>query len=240
MGKTPKPTKNKTPRPTMVKTPRPTVWNPPKTPRPTRGEKTPKPTKNKTPRPTSVKTPRPTIVRDPHPTRMKTPRPTKGEKTPKPTKEPKTPRPTMTYIQPTPKPTMGGGWGPVAPEPEPTEPKVIESKPSPLVGCAENTAKKSCNGDAGGCVWMEGYPPLAFSEDADYQLLADESFFAVDGSVVEMINNMDSNMLMISGVVFVAVLLAAIKLCSAKKNKKDVYVPINDEKAYGSVAVVSQ
>jgi len=81
---------------------------------------------------------------------------------------------------------------------------------------------------------------MEFSEDADYQLLADESFFAVDGSVVEMINNMDSNMLMISGVVFVAMLLAAIKLCSGKK-EKNVYVPIQDEKAaYGSVAVVSQ
>merc|ERR1712244_163850 len=100
---------------------------------------------------------------------MGTPKPTSPPKTPKPTNPPKTP-----------KPTMGGGWGPVAPEPEPTEPKVIESKPSPLVGCAENTAKKSCNGDVGGCVWMEGYPPLAFSEDADYQLLAEESFFAVD------------------------------------------------------------
>merc|ERR1711997_1275537 len=69
------------------------------------------------------------------------------------------------------------------------------------------TAKKSCNGDVGGCVWMEGYPPLAFSEDSDYQLLAEESFFAIDGSVVEMIGNMDSNMLMLFGVMFVAVLL---------------------------------
>merc|ERR1712176_410437 len=74
------------------------------------------------------------------------------------------------------------------------------------------------------CVWRTGYPPLSFSEDADHQLLdAEESFFAVDGSVVEMINNMDTNILMISGVVFVAVLLLAIKQCSGKKEKKNVY-----------------
>lgn len=110
---------------------------------------------------------------------------------------------------------------------------------TPMTGCAENTAKNSCNKNKR-CTWKTGYPPMEFSEDADYQLLADESFFAVDGSVVEMINNMDSNMLMISGVVFVAMLLAAIKLCSSKK-EKNVYVPIQDEKAaYGSVAVVSQ
>merc|ERR1712228_375476 len=221
----------KTPRPTSVKTPKPTK------------DRTPKPTSIKTPRPTSVKTPRPTIVRDPHPTRMKTPRPTKGEKTPKPTKNktprptvwnpPKTPRPTQTYIQPTPKPTMGGGWGPVAPEPEPTDAKVIESKPSPLVGCAENTAKKSCNGDVGGYVWMSGYPPLAFSEDADYQLLADESFFAVDGSVVEMIGNMDSKMLMLFGVMFVAVLLFAARQFWSSKKKK-VVADVNSSRAYGS------
>merc|ERR1712228_688914 len=218
----------KTPRPTSVKTPT--------------KDKTPRPTKNtvKTPRPTKNKTPRPTIVRDPHPTRMKTPRPTKGEKTPKPTKNktprptvwnpPKTPRPTQTYIQPTPKPTMGGGWGPVAPEPEPTDAKVIESKPSPLVGCAENTAKKSCNGDVGGCVWMEGYPPLAFSEDSDYQLLAEESFFAVDGSV-EMIGNMDSNMLMLFGVMFVAVLLFAAR--QFWSSKKKIVADVNSSRRYG-------
>jgi len=67
---------------------------------------------------------------------------------------------------------------------------------------------------------------MEFSDDADYQLLEEESFFAVDGSVVEMINNMDSNMLMGAGVLFVAVLLLAIKQCSAKE--KDVYVPIAD------------
>jgi len=109
---------------------------------------------------------------------------------------------------------------------------------TPMTGCAENMAKKGCNRQ-NGCVWKEGYPPMSFSEDSDYQLLdAEESFFAVDGSAIDMINNMDTNMLMISGVVFVAVLLLAIKQCSGKKEKKDVYVAIA-EKDYGSVAVVN-
>jgi len=103
---------------------------------------------------------------------------------------------------------------------------------TPLKGCAGNTGKKTCNNDKK-CAWQTGYPPMEFSDDADYQLLAEESFFAVDGSVVEMINNMDSNMLMGAGVLFVAVLLLAIKQCSAKE--KDVYVPIADAEC---VAVV--
>jgi len=71
---------------------------------------------------------------------------------------------------------------------------------------------------------------MEFAEDADYQLLeADESFFAVDGSVVEMINDMDSNMLMLAGVVFVAALLLAMRQC-LKKEDKDVYEPILDLK----------
>jgi len=107
-----------------------------------------------------------------------------------------------------------------------------------MSGCAANTGKKSCSKD-NKCMWKTGYPPLSFSEDADYQLLdAQESFFAVNGSVVEMINNMDSNMLMLFGVLFVAVLIFAIKQCSNKK-QKDLYTPINDGKAYGSVAVVN-
>jgi len=107
---------------------------------------------------------------------------------------------------------------------------------NPLSGCASNMGEKSC-GKAKSCVWRSGYPPMSFSEDADYQLLdAKESFFAVDGSMVEMINNMDSNMLIVSGIVFVAVLLLAIKQCSGKK-EKNVYTErmMND---YGSVAVV--
>jgi len=99
----------------------------------------------------------------------------------------------------------------------------------PLRGCAANMAEKGCNKDKS-CKWKTGYPPLSFAEDADYQLLdAQESFFAVNGSVVEMINNMDSNMLMLFGVLFVAVLIFAIKQCSTKKDK-DLYMPINDEK----------
>lgn len=122
----------------------------------------------------------------------------------------------------------------MAPEPEPTDGKEEESKPTPLVGCAENMLKKTCNMDAGGCVWMSGYPPLAFSEDSDYQLLEnEESFFAVDGSVVEMISNMDSTMLMLFGVMFVAVLLFAARQFTSSK-KKVVVADINASRAYGS------
>jgi len=106
-----------------------------------------------------------------------------------------------------------------------------------LTGCAMNMDKNSCSKKRA-CVWRADYPPVSFSEDADYQLLdAEESFFAVDGSVVNMINDMDTNMLMISGVVFVAVLLLAIRQCSGKKGKKDVYTErmMND---YGSTVVV--
>jgi len=106
----------------------------------------------------------------------------------------------------------------------------------PMTGCAENMAKKACNSQKK-CAWQTGYPPMEFSDDAEYQLLEAESFFAVDGSVVEMINNMDSSMLIASSIVFVAVLLLAIKQCSGKRQKKDVYVAIA-EKDYGSVAVV--
>merc|ERR1719266_3160989 len=165
----------------------------------------------------------------PRPTVWKTPKPTSPPKTPKPTNPPKTPRPTQTYIAPTPKPTMGGGWGPAQPAPSTT------AKPMPLVGCAENTAKKSCNDDAGGCVWMSGYPPLAFSEDSDYQLLdAEESFFAVNGSVIDMVQDMDSNMLMLFGVIVAATLLYAIKECALKRRKKKVVADVNAQRAYGS------
>lgn len=71
---------------------------------------------------------------------------------------------------------------------------------------------------------------MEFAEDSDYQLLeAEESFFAVDGSVVDMINDMDSNMLMIAGVVFVAALLLAMRQC-LKTDEKDLYEPILDLK----------
>merc|ERR1719273_2518543 len=257
MVKTPRPTKNKTPKPTRPeKTPHPTKL---KTPKPTRPERYPHPTRMKTPRPTKLKTPKPVRVKTPRPTVWsppKTPKPTNPPKTPrptaiyirtpkptnppkiktpKPTKPPKTPRPTRSYIQPTPEPTMGGGWGPVAPEPEPTDGKEEESKPTPLVGCAENMLKKTCNMDAGGCVWMSGYPPLAFSEDSDYQLLdAEESFFAVNGSVIDMVQDMDSNMLMLFGVIVAATLLYAIKECALKKKRKKVVADVNAQRAYGS------
>jgi len=115
---------------------------------------------------------------------------------------------------------MGGGWGPAQPT-------------VPMSGCAENTDKMSCKSDEA-CVWKSGYPPLAFSEDSDYQLLEnEESFFAVDGSVVEMISNMDSTMLMLFGVMFVAVLLFAARQFTSSK-KKVVVADINASRAYGS------
>jgi len=99
-----------------------------------------------------------------------------------------------------------------------------------MTGCAEHMRPGAC-GKANKCVWKSGYPPMEFAEDADYQLLeSHESFFAVDGSVVEMINNMDSNMLMLAGAIFAIVLLLAIRQCSASKDK-DVYVPILDEES---------
>jgi len=82
---------------------------------------------------------------------------------------------------------------------------------------------------------MSGYPPLAFSEDSDYQLLdAEESFFAVNGSVIEMVQDMDSNMLMLFGVIVAATLLYAIKECALKKRKKKVVADVNAQRAYGS------
>merc|ERR1711933_298145 len=200
----------------------PTVWKAPKT---TRGPKT---TKVKTPKPTVWKAPKTTKVMTPRPTRpIKTPRPTKLI-TPRPTRPIKTPRPTATYLRttratylaPTPKPTTG--WG----APVPTE-------PVKMTGCAAYTKKKECEA---ACAWKSGYPPMAFSEDSDYQLLSanDESFFAVNG-VVEMVNSMDSNMLMIAGVMFVAVLICALRAFTKKEQK---YVA-DANQTYGSVAVVN-
>merc|ERR1712129_560445 len=168
---TPKPTSVKTPRPTPDRTPRPTVWQPPKT---TKVPKTPKPTN--TPRPTaSYLTPEPSAT-------YLTPEPTTSEPTKKPTMRPTTAEPTR---KPTAKPTKFEGWG-------------FEK---PMEGCAENMRKKECNA-LKKCVWKSGYPPLAFSEDSDYTLVRDEdeSFFAnMNGSVVTMVNEMDSNMLMVLG-----------------------------------------
>merc|ERR1712039_997708 len=181
-------------------------------------------------KPTMVKTPKPTPERAP-----KTPKPTN---TPKPTK---TPRPTVTYLQPTPRPTVGGGWGVATPEPtmRPTERPTEDGwgMAVPLKGCAKNMGKKDC-GMNDKCTWKSGYPPLAFSEDSDYQLLsADESFFAnMDGSVVNMINDMDSNMLMALGAMFVVVSLLALRQCMMQKKKK-VVVDSNVNMDYGSLKV---
>merc|ERR1712228_461738 len=190
------------------------------------GPKTTKPPK--TPRPTPLVTPRP--PKPPRPTAWsppKTPRPTTPPKTPRPTNPPKTPRPTTylrettTYLRETTTYIRG----------EPTTTTYLRGEP--MSGCAANTVKNDCKSNEA-CVWKYGYPPLAFSEDSDYQLLnAEESFFAVNGSVVEMINNMDSNMMMLFGVMFVAVLIYAFRQYSKKNDK--VVVDVNASKAYGSM-----
>jgi len=107
----------------------------------------------------------------------------------------------------------------------------------PLKGCAKNMAKNECKGNEK-CMWKSGYPPLAFSEDSDYQLLsADESFFAnMDGSVVNMMNEMDSNMLMALGAMFVVVSLLALRQCVMQKKKK-VVADTNLNMDYGSLKV---
>merc|ERR1712129_356737 len=208
--KTPKPTKPvrdphptvmRTPRPTKGdKTPRPTVWQPPKT------------TRNVTPKPTN--TLRPTasyLTPEPSATYL-TPEPTTSEPTKKPTMRPTTAEPTR---KPTAKPTKFEGWG-------------FEK---PMEGCAENMRKKECNA-LKKCVWKSGYPPLAFSEDSDYTLVRDEdeSFFAnMNGSVVTMINEMDSNMLMVLGAMFAVILMFAARQCLVARGKKELYEPIVDE-----------
>merc|ERR1712048_1395623 len=243
---TPRPTRGivKTPRPTSIKTTKikttkvkttkvkTTVWKAPKTPKPTYEPKTPRPTETyiaDPPKSTYIAPPKSTYIAPP-----KTTEPCAVPSCVDPCRgkcganyECKT-RPTFLddakrcpgcdvfdsceYV----------GW---------TAPK------TPMTGCAQNTGKKACTKDKK-CAWKMGYPPMEFSEDAEYQLLdEEESFFAVDGSVVEMINNMDSNMLMVSGIVFVAVLLLAIKQCSNKKDK-DVYEPIADVEENNYVAVV--
>jgi len=100
--------------------------------------------------------------------------------------------------------------------------------------------KKECNGQKK-CVWKSGYPPLAFSSDSDYTLVReeDESFFAnMNSSVVNMIDEMDSNLLMALCGLFAVVLMFAMRQCLVSDGKKDLYEPIADEKEYGSVAVV--
>jgi len=103
----------------------------------------------------------------------------------------------------------------------------------PMKGCAANVAKVDCK-EFEECTWKSGYPPLAFSEDSDYMLHSEENFFAnMDNSVVNMIESMDSNMLMAAGVVFVAVLLIAMRQCIASKKKAVVDANVNMD--YGSM-----
>merc|ERR1712048_850119 len=251
--KTPRPTTIKTTKikTTKVKTPKPTTWKAPKTPKPTSIKttktKTTKWKAPKTPKPTSPpKTPRPTatyIADPPKSTYIAPPKSTQTYVTPEPCAVPSCVDPCRgkcgaNYECKT-RPTFldNAGRCPGCDVFDSCEYVGWTAPKTPMTGCAQNTGKKACN-NAKKCTWQTGYPPMEFSEDAEYQLLEEEeSFFAVDGSVVEMINNMDSNMLMVSGIVFVAVLLLAIKQCSNKKDK-DVYEPIADVEENNYVAVV--
>lgn len=104
----------------------------------------------------------------------------------------------------------------------------------PLSGCASNMGKNDCKNNEM-CKWKSGYPPLAFSEDSDYILTSDESFFAnMDGSVVNMVHNMDTNMLIVSGIVFAAVMLLVLRQCMLQKKKKAV-ADLNASMDYGSL-----
>merc|ERR1712110_627306 len=231
--KTPRPTKEKMtkpPKPTKgEKTPRPTTWKAPKTPKPTRGAKTPRPTKGE-------KTPRPSVVRDPRPTRQQTPRPTRGAKTPKPTmnrvktprpsvvrdphptrqvtprptREERTPKPTSTYLRTTstylrtPKPTEAEtGWG------------------TPMRGCNQYMAKNACSA---ACVWKEGYPPMAFGEQASYAFVDEQ--FALNGGFEALAKNADFQMFFGIGLLIAAVLLFAYRQYSMKKEKELDYSEI--------------
>merc|ERR1719461_319759 len=182
--KTPRPTmmKTKTPKPTKIKTtktPKPTVWKAPKTTKI-------KTTKVKTTKYKEPKTPKPTVWRAP-----KTPKPTVW-KAPKTTKEPRTPRPTATYLRTT---------------------RATYMQPNPVSGCGAYLTKGECPAE---CVWRSGYPPLEF--DAESELL-NEEFAVLNGPATELLNNSEFQMFFGIGLLIAAVLLLAYRQYSLKKEK---------------------
>merc|ERR1719410_3045229 len=239
--KAPKTTTWQAPKTTKAKTPKPTEWKAPKTPKPTnepkttkwKAPKTPKPTsikttkikttkikttKVKTPKPTvwkapkttkvketkAPKTPKPTEWRAPKTTKIKEtkpPKPTKPVKTPKPTKSVKTPKPTEGYLAPTPKPTVGNGWG-------------VDKPSVPLRGCAQYLSRNKCSVD---CVWKQGFPPLSFSEDANYQFVDEE--FSMNGGFSELLSNVDFQMFFGIGLLIAAVIMFACRQYSIRREK---------------------
>merc|ERR1712157_515788 len=166
--KAPKTTKIKT---TKVKT---TKYKEPKTPKPTVW-KTPKTTKIKTTKVKSTKSPRPTVW-----------------KAPKTTKEPRTPRPTATYLRTT---------------------RATYMQPNPVSGCAQYLTKGECGGE---CVWRSGYPPMEFADDSE---LLDEEFAVMNGPATELLNNSEFQMFFGIGLLIAAVLLLAYRQYSLKKEK---------------------
>jgi len=100
----------------------------------------------------------------------------------------------------------------------------VDVAPQPLKGCARMVNAGDCSANQG-CAWKDGYPPLEFLEDSDYVLLdaddddAEESFFAVDGSVIEMIHGMDYKAMIGFGLLMAAVLVYALRHYTMKKEK---------------------
>jgi len=124
-------------------------------------------------------------------------------KTPKPTKGGKTPKPTGVYLQPTPRPTVAeGGWG--------------ADKPSsvPLRGCAQYLSANRCSVD---CVWKSGFPPLSFSEDANYQFVDEE--FSMNGGFNELLSNVDFQIFFGIGLLIAAVFMFAYRQYSIRREK---------------------
>jgi len=244
---TPRPTKVVTPKPTMVKTPKPTTYispkptKPIKTPKPTKLI-TPKPTK-------PIKTPRPTVwqpPKTPRPTKLITPRPTN---TPKPTKTPRptvtylqpTPRPTVGGGWGAPMPTAPNcvpegatyfGNPALCANTEfvcaPSFEQWHDSdcgcgcKPIvvvPLRGCAASMAKNDCKGNEAR-LWKSGYPPMQFSSDSDYILIGEESFFAnMDSNIVEIVNGMDTRLMIGIACLLIGIVVFAIRQYSMKNDK---------------------
>merc|ERR1712048_1098023 len=149
----------------------------------------------------------PTVWKAPKTTKVKeakapkTPKPTKPVKTPKPTQGVKTPKPTESYLAPTPKPTDASGWG-------------VDKPSVPLRGCAQYLSRNKCSVD---CVWKQGFPPLSFSEDANYQFVEEE--FSMNGGINGLLSNVDFQMFFGIGLLIAAVLMFAYRQYSIRKEK---------------------
>jgi len=130
------------------------------------------------------------------------------------------------HAPPTPKPTMQGGWGNPKPSnppkttylqetPAPTPRQTGWGADKPLTGCQLFVRKGQCSQE---CVWKSGYPPMAFSEQSDYELIEEE--FAVNGyGVEELLNNGDFTLFFGIGLLIAAVLVYAFRAYAMRKEK---------------------